>query len=243
MKKITLFTIFACSVFLNTASAQPCPGFPERGAKIIDTFYEQNIMLAHGDDDQRRTLTRIIAEQMRFEFGAWSVKSAGPGRPQSKDSLALPQGDSGAFCNWDWQNGTTRKRAVEPGMVGDFIADQILLPTEAVNRLGNTPAPLPTPVPSPVPQPSPVDLSGVLKMLDALAKGQDVQREQLERVFANLTAQHDEAKQLDAAHDERLRVHAEQTKSFMDRVGSFFTNGKTLAVIAGLVAGRFALPQ
>lgn len=235
----TLFTILACSLFLNTASAQTCPGFPERGAAIIDTFYTQNIMLAHGDDDQRRTLTRIIAEQMQFEFGAWSVKSAGPGRPQSKDSLALPVGGDGAFCNWDWQNGATRKRAVKPGEPGDFITDQMLLPTDAVNRLGNAPAPVPTPTPTPIPTPAPaptLDLAPVLSRLDAI-------REAQERIYADTVAR-DVARttQIDGV-DERLRVHAEQTKSFMDRVGSFFTNGKTLAVVAGLIAGRFALPQ
>lgn len=119
-----------------SASAQTCPTFPTRGEQIIDQLVAKHPALAQGDDVQRRLLTRYIAEQMRYEFGNWSMKAADKTRPQSKDSLALPVNGGPAFCNWDWQNGTTRKRAIDRNTEGEYLDDQYLLPTTAVNHLG-----------------------------------------------------------------------------------------------------------
>lgn len=141
------------SVFVSNASyAQTCLTFPLRGVQIIDQFLSDptNLTLAKGTDDQRRLLTKQIAEQMRFELGNWSTKSADSGRPQSKDSLAFPMGDD-TFCNFDWQNGDTRLRSINANTRGTFIADQHLLPTAAVNHLGivvGSPGPVEPPVSS-----------------------------------------------------------------------------------------------
>jgi hypothetical protein len=227
MKKLLAFTFLACSLFLNTASAQTCPGFPARGIQVIDALY--NPALAMGDDDQRRTLTRTIIEQIVFEFPSegWTWKSADPGRPPSKDSIARLI--NGRLCNWDWQNGATRLRSVQAGQLGDDITGQHPIPVAGVNHLGGTPSPEPTPTP-------PTDLSGIISRLEALRIQNESLYAQAERIFADERAR-------DAAHDERLRMHADDTRSFLDSLRAFVTNGKTLAVVAGLLAGRFAVPQ
>lgn len=141
MKKIYATTV-ALLLFVSASSnafAQSCPPFPTRGKQIINSFLDQSkyLLMAQGSDDDRRVLTKAIAEQMRFDLGSWSVKSADKNRPQSKDSLALPMSGGPAFCNYDWQNGSTR-RAYDV-IEGAYIADQNLLPTAAVNHLGGPP--------------------------------------------------------------------------------------------------------
>lgn len=86
--------------------------FPARGVDIVNQLYNTHKDLAEGSDDQRRQLTRMMAEQMCFELGSlWGTKKAGPGNPQSKDSIAYKTGAT-TFDSWDWQNGTTRQPQV-----------------------------------------------------------------------------------------------------------------------------------
>lgn len=167
----------------RTAFAQ-CPPFPARGVQIIDALYSAR--LAEGTDDERRALTRLFIEQLVFESPSdgWTRKSADPGRPESKDSIARVA--AGRLCNWDWQNGTTRRRQVQAGDIGDDITGQNPIPTAGVNHL-TEPGPGPGPQPVPVPIPG-IDLSGVYSRLDGLTlKGNEL-ASQLERIYADLAA-------------------------------------------------------
>lgn len=148
---VTLVTLLLTFVVNVTAHAQTCPTFPPRGIAIINQFLQSpaNQTLAKGTDDQRRRLTKMIAEQMHFELGGWSIKSASPTRPASKDSLALPMTGT-AFCNFDWQNGTTRQLALTAQSEGDYLTDQTLILTAGVNHLGAVTVP-PVVVPEPEP--------------------------------------------------------------------------------------------
>jgi hypothetical protein len=118
--------------------------FPARGQQIVEAFYALHTDLAQGSDDDRRELTLMIAEQIRFELGAmWGTKSAGPGRPPSKDSIAFLTGDD-RMLGWDWQNGVTR----EPWPAGEMtdITGQMFIAVAPVDRLGGT---MPPPDPPP----------------------------------------------------------------------------------------------
>lgn len=123
---------------------------PNRVVEIVRELYNRNTSLARGNDNQRRALTTIDAEQIAFELGnRWGTKKASEGRPPSKDSIAY-QEDNGTLWNWDWQNGSTR----EPNGPGEMenITGQVFIPVEPINHLGVTsPSEPPTPIPIPIP--------------------------------------------------------------------------------------------
>jgi hypothetical protein len=133
---------------------------PARVVDICWALYRLHRDLAEGDDDQRRILTRMIAEQCHFELGSrWGVKSRDAFTPQSKDSIAFLDVQP-AFFNWDWQNGTTREPQVVAGQPGERITDQLWLAVSPVNHLSGAPIPpQPTP-PSPTYPPYPGDQYG-----------------------------------------------------------------------------------
>lgn len=217
--KIIISALLLVLLAVVPARAQ-CPSFPLRGVQIIDALF--NPVLANGDDDQRRRLTRTILEQLVFESPAdgWTWKSADANRPPSKDSLSrLVFG--GRLCNWDWQDGVTRRRHVNAGDLGDDITGQNPIPIAGVNHLTETPGP-PTPpvtVPTPTPEPSPVpppslDLSGVYSRLETLAG-------QLQ------------------AHDVRLQQHDNEPSW----IGRLVRNPAFYSIFAGILAGRYILPS
>lgn len=113
------------------------PVLTQRQVDVVEALYGLNINLARGFDDDRRKLTRIIAEQFRFEFGPkWGTKSTTPGHPQSKDAIAYDNGD-GTIDVWDWQNGTTREPQVGVGDEPDFTnLNQHFIAVEPINHLG-----------------------------------------------------------------------------------------------------------
>lgn len=130
----------------------------QRQVDIINTLYQRNLVLANGDDDQRRALTLKIAQQICFEFGSlWGVKSVAPGAPMSKDSISYYAG-TGSFDNWDWQNGATRAPQVSAGQSGEPITGQNFITVQPNNWLA---ADVP-----PVEQP-PADITEALKQLNA----------------------------------------------------------------------------
>lgn len=89
----------------------------QRQIDIIDILWEKHQDLANGDDNQRRELTRMIAEQICLEMGnRWGMKARNGGNIDnaSKDSIAYFE-DDGTCSIWDWQNGSTRKRQVNVG--------------------------------------------------------------------------------------------------------------------------------
>jgi hypothetical protein len=154
---------------------------PTRALEIIDDLWATHLDLARGDDDQRRALTKIMAEQICFELGPrWGCKKASETRPQSKDAIAFngPEG----LCCWDWQQGTSREPRRPPFFwsAAELIRtnggkSQVFIPVSPVNHLGASPVP-PLP-PAPKPPAPPVfegepplvtDMAELLERIDAL---------------------------------------------------------------------------
>lgn len=129
---------------------------PPRAQEIIDALYERHKDLARGNDDDRRKLTLMIAQQCAFEFGLnWGTKSADRTRPPSKDGIAYLESHD-LIHGWDWQNGGTRE-PLHPPTYHD-ISDQHFIDVKPINHLNvevvvqpapDTPAPAPAPVPDP----------------------------------------------------------------------------------------------
>jgi len=91
-----------------------------RQVEVIRALYDKNLNLARGTEDERRILTRRIAEQLCFESGInWGTKSTSPSAPQSKDAIAFLRSPN-VMDIWDWQNGSTREPRVFAGMSPDF---------------------------------------------------------------------------------------------------------------------------
>lgn len=128
---------------------------PNRAYKIIVALHAKHPILAKGTDAQRRSLSRMMAEQTRFELGpTWGHKSASPTRPPSKDAIAAREG--GRLWVWDWQNGTSRAVQVRAGSEGEDVTGQHFIDVSpGHDHLGVRvrPAPGPTPPPPPVPMP------------------------------------------------------------------------------------------
>jgi hypothetical protein len=116
------------------------PAMTKRQAEIIQLIYERNKILANGTDDQRRLLTRTIAEQWCYEFGSnHGTKSQFRDYPQSKDALAVQDNDR--LYGWDWQNGTTRAPQVKEGSPSIDMTGQYFIRVTAINHLGTIPNP------------------------------------------------------------------------------------------------------
>lgn len=111
---------------------------PARVQTIAELLHAKNPVLAMGGDDQRRELTRMIIEQIVYEFPAdgWGWKSADPTRPPSKDALAWKRPELHA-C--DWQDGTTRK-PLQP-IRCHAVPEQHFIAVAGVNHLGSSPPP------------------------------------------------------------------------------------------------------
>lgn len=167
MKQLAIiFLLVASPLFAQT-------DFPSRAQDIVVTLYQSHKDLASGDDDQRRSLTKLMAEQIRFELGPeWGTKSAGVGRPQSKDSIARLT--NGRLFGCDWQNGGSR----EPfGTIGcPEIPGQIFIPVDPINHL--TQAPPVVVLPPPVVAPPATDLQAtILAELRAHEAAEKAERE------------------------------------------------------------------
>ena len=124
----------------------------QRHVEICRALHQRHIDLARGDDDQRRELTGMIAEQWCFEFGRdWGTKSRSPTAPRSKDALAHRTGPT-SMDVWDWQNGSTREPNLREGQPPDYpnITDQFFIEVPPVNHLGVVPGePAVAPAPPP----------------------------------------------------------------------------------------------
>lgn len=208
-------------------SAQTCPPFPARGVQIIDALY--NPTLAMGTDDQRRSLTRTFIEQLVFESPSdgWVWKSADPGRPPSKDSIARMVG--ARLCNWDWQNGESRRRSVQAGQIGDDITGQNPIPIPGVNHLTDTPVPVPTPTPVPAPT---LDLSGLYSRID----WSDANNE---RRYQDLKAEAAAA----AARDAALAAKVQAVYDKPGLVEEILKSPYLYTIVGSILAGHYALPS
>lgn len=106
--------------------------YSARIQEILNTLYARNLPLAYGTDEQRRSLTQLIIEQVVFEFptGQYGSKRA-VGGAQSKDVLAQQLPDR--LIGWDLFNGTTR----EPNQFPENIElpGQIFISIQGVDHL------------------------------------------------------------------------------------------------------------
>lgn len=131
---------------------------PDKVQRIVDALYAQHKALADGDDDQRRSLAGMIAEQARFEMGPdWGWKRAGEGRPPSKDAIAFKGGPE--LIGWDLFNGSTRAPNRNPESMS--LAGQIFIDVAPINHLGNVSVPPPPPA-DPVDPPPSGDISALI---------------------------------------------------------------------------------
>lgn len=141
---------------------------PQRAYDVMVGLRARNLDLAHGDDDQRRQLTRMIAEQLAHDLGPrWGTKSTSEGAPQTKDGIAYRL-DTGRIDIWDWQNGGTRDVQVRPGQAATYPNEaQHFIAVEPVDHLNAGPTPNPSPPEPPPPTPPPTDDVGArLRMLE-----------------------------------------------------------------------------
>lgn len=147
-------------------------------------------------DDTIRTYTLKICSQITNDFGvSYGAKRADSGRPISKDSLAFTPSADGL---WSWDlfigTGTGQPRLADEPSFND-IPDQVFVAVTPHDYIGGT-APGPDPIP-------PVDggdhelilaeLALINQKLDdaKIQQAADTQKlyDQMERIFANLTAQ------------------------------------------------------
>jgi hypothetical protein len=158
-------------VIVSPAPSEPKPMnqeiLPERLQEIVEALYERNLKLAHSNnDDDRRILARMIAEQACFELGdEWGWKSNhGVGISPAKDAIAKRLGpvrlnERQALLIWDLFNGSTRKPNERPLSMPEHESNQFFIPVEPVNHLAVVPFPKPLPqeptVPT-VPNPGPI---------------------------------------------------------------------------------------
>lgn len=160
----------------------PCAAqtFPVRAQAIVDALYEREQALAHSpNEDDRRALTRRMAEQVRHELGeTWGTKASSPMNPPSKDALAQKQPDGKLFA-WDWQNGATRLPQ-RPPLFYD-ITGQHFIAVNPVNHLAAVPRPVPTPEPSPPAPDLTVMLQQIRDLLGSVARQVEETRTSLEQ--------------------------------------------------------------
>lgn len=119
---------------------------PQEVFDAIVALHARHPDLSNGNDDQRRQLTRMMAEQSAFIMGlAWGTKAQSPTHPQSKDQIAHRISPT-EFDVWDWQNGTTREVQVHPNSPpNERVTGQFFIAVSPINHLGSTPIPTPPP--------------------------------------------------------------------------------------------------
>jgi hypothetical protein len=129
------------------------PTCPQRLYDLVWAIFRKYETLARGDDDDRRQVTRAMAEQARHDLGPhYGTKSGDKTRPPSKDAIAFREDDTHLY-SWDWQNGTTREPMIVVGQEAGNISDQYFIEVPPVDHLGGeTPTePPPAPAPSTLP--------------------------------------------------------------------------------------------
>jgi hypothetical protein len=193
VKKLLALVVLTLLLLPLPAAAQQLPA---RVDAIAQALYDRNKPLAHGNDDQRRALTKMVAEQVTCELGPrWGWKSSTPSNPPSKDAIARHAGDphSGPLDGWDLFDGSSRK-PIRGGIYHDLSKPkrQHFIPVSKVDHLAVgclTPTPPPDPDPEPEPPP-PTDPTALLAILA-----------EVKAINAKLEAY----MQADAARDEALR--------------------------------------
>ena len=142
------------------------PVCTQRLYRTIWAFYDRERALAHGTEEDRRTLTTHIAQQMCFDEGPqWGVKAQSASHPQSKDVIALLQ--DGTLWGWDWQSGSTRWPQVSVRQPAMDLTGQFFMAVAAVNHLPQPVVDQPPQPPAPpvTPQPPASDPGTRLEIL------------------------------------------------------------------------------
>lgn len=139
--RMTLFVVAIALLLSAPAIAQPltdaqCSVLKQLGAKFG--------ALNHGSDDQRREFALKVAQQFAFSFPSegFGSKSAGAGRPQTKDVVARQK--NGVLDGWDLVNGSTLDVVCTSHLTLD---GQVFIPVQPVDYLGSAPPPPPPPPP------------------------------------------------------------------------------------------------
>jgi hypothetical protein len=139
-------------VLALVALATPAFAQPARFGEIAQALYATAHLTAASSDDAKRVVTIQLAEQMAFEFPGqgWGAKTAGNGRPISKDCVAKVESLTGGtsivkgVC-YDWIKGGG---GVQLPPLANDIAGQVFVPVAAVDHLAvSTPPPPPPPAP------------------------------------------------------------------------------------------------
>ena len=144
--------------------------FPVDAFDVMRQLYAKFPVLVQGDEDQRRVLIRICAEQIAYVLGArWgNKKRAGLGDAfRSKDSIAYLE-DDGTCSVWDTQHGVTRALIVRAGSEPNYphlpVSDATFMTVQPTDHLGLD-QPVPDPGPS-VPNPGTPDIGARLTAID-----------------------------------------------------------------------------
>lgn len=222
MKRIGAVVLFT---FAIATSLHAQTTLTPRQQAIVVALHAAHRDLASGTDDERRQLTRLIVEQIRFEFGPdWGTKASGPGHPPSKDSIAHRVNAQLVGC--DWQNGGTREPFTPIGCAD--ITGQLFIEVSPVNHLGGTaPGPIgPTPGTC-------LDTSDTLAAIASEARAfrlsiQDQLNAHVKGLAEGIATLHADH----VAQDEKV-----------NKLVAFFKDPKTLIAIAGVLAGKFAWPK
>ena len=119
---------------------------PDRIFAIVSAVHARNAALASGDDDQRRSLQKMIVETVvkRCPGEGWGWKRADPGRPLSKDAIANNLLQPGHILAWDCCDGSTRLPVQRDSML---IDDQVFVDVVGFDHLNDVVIPLPLPQP------------------------------------------------------------------------------------------------
>jgi hypothetical protein len=120
------------------ALAAPAVAQPPRFGEVAQALYANAHLTATSSDDDKRAVTIQLAEQLAFEFPnqGWGAKTAGNGRPISKDCVAKVDQVNGTaivkgVC-YDWIKGGG---GVQLPPLANDVAGQVFVPVAAVNHL------------------------------------------------------------------------------------------------------------
>jgi hypothetical protein len=117
----------------------PAVKIPQKVKDNIQALYERHKDLAEGDDDDRRALMRLIAEQNAFDLGErYGWKASTPTNPPSKDATAYTY--KGEVYVADVFNGTTRQPSI-PDEYERTNPRQHFIAMTPINHLGEAPPP------------------------------------------------------------------------------------------------------
>jgi hypothetical protein len=133
---------FLILVFLFLATSAGAQSLPDAQCATLKQLGAKFGTLNKGTDDQRRQFALIVAEQFAFSFPGegWGSKSAGGGRPQTKDVVARQR--NGVLDGWDLVNGSTLDVVCTSHV---DLQGQQFIAVNAVDHLESAPPPPPPP--------------------------------------------------------------------------------------------------